>query len=216
MPRRSKNSHQEKLDRLPFSARLLREDPMRAGDRCEMEEAAGRIAGPTGWYATAGRQGRAFCKLIHFATLYEAEEMQQWLDSTDIADRPMPKLGESREEKAASDREVIDWALSTGAGRRIVQAYRQAMADGDGHITGMLAAIDAAKAAGRRSDGLVPAVELIIRWAQQNHAEWFYRYRQAKPGEAPSPPPMPTEKGASFRRTGRPVEPPAPLHRPTF
>ena len=212
---RSTNSHREMVKRLPFVARLKRDDPLSPADQRELNEAADRIAGPTGWYSMAGRHKGAACKLILFATLGEAEEMQQWLDSSDIADRPMPKLGETKEERAATEREVMDWALSTGAGRRIVQAYRQALADGEGHITGMLAAIAVAEAVGRKSDGLVPAVDHIIRWAQTNHAEWFYRYREAYHlTEAPAQA-TPAEKVSRLRRA-EPVEPEQPRWRPVF
>lgn len=90
MVHRSKNSHREKLDRLPFFARLRREEPMYAADGRELDQAADRIAGPTGWYAIAGRLKEADCKLIHFATQYEAEEMQRWIDESGIENRPAP------------------------------------------------------------------------------------------------------------------------------
>lgn len=90
MVHRSTNSHQEKLKRLPFFARLCREDPMHPADRRELEQAAGRIAGPTGWYAIAGRRKDADCTLLHFATQFEAEEMQRWIDESGIEKRPAP------------------------------------------------------------------------------------------------------------------------------
>ena len=61
---RSKNSHREQLDRLPFFARLRRVDPIRSVDQIELKQVADRIAGPTGWYATAGSGKEADYKLI--------------------------------------------------------------------------------------------------------------------------------------------------------
>ena len=216
MVHRSANGHREKIKRLPFIARLRRDEPLRPADQIELNEAADRIAGPTGWYSMAGYHGKADCKLIRFATLGEAEEMQRWLDRSGIAERPMPKLGETKEEKAAAAREVIDWALSTGAGRRIVQAYRRELAAGEGHISGMLAAYAAATAAGLNSDGLVPAVEFIIRWAQDNHAEWFYRFQKPdRPAESPAAPAKQTHKMIMLERS-RWTEPDPPSWRPVF
>ena len=56
--------------------------------------------------------------------------MQYWIDRSDIAHRPMPKLGETAEEKAARKREPLAWGLETGAVRSVVQAYRVALAAG--------------------------------------------------------------------------------------
>lgn len=79
------------IKRLPFVARLKREEPMRSADRREFEEAANRIAGPTGWYAMSGwRPADRDCKLIGFATPLEAEEMQRWIDQSGIERRPPP------------------------------------------------------------------------------------------------------------------------------
>ena len=54
--------------------------------------------------------------------------MQYWIDRSDIAHRPMPKLGETAEEKATRKREPLAWGLETGAVRSVVQAYRVALA----------------------------------------------------------------------------------------
>lgn len=91
MARRSTNSHAEKVKRLPLVARLRREPPFSSADERELEEAADRIAGPTGWYATAGHRGEACARLYRFATPGEAEDMQRWIDSSGIEHRPPPK-----------------------------------------------------------------------------------------------------------------------------
>lgn len=89
---RSKNSHREKVDRLPYFARLRREDPFRSVDDREWKEAADRIAGATGWYATAGWAAEDVgCRLIRFATPAEAEDMQRWIDESGIERRPAPE-----------------------------------------------------------------------------------------------------------------------------
>lgn len=77
MGRRSTNSHAEKINRLPFFARLRREPPFSTSDSCELERAADRIAGPTGWYATAPRYPETGGRFYRFATPSEAEEMQR-------------------------------------------------------------------------------------------------------------------------------------------
>lgn len=60
-----------------------------ADDR-EWRREADRIAGPTGWYARAGRFADADCRLIHFATPSEAQEMQRWIEESGIEKRPPP------------------------------------------------------------------------------------------------------------------------------
>ena len=91
MARRSTNSHAEKINRLPFFARLRREPPFSSADERELQEAADRIAGPTGWYATAGFRPESCGRLYRFATVGEAEDMQNWIDRSGIEDRPPPK-----------------------------------------------------------------------------------------------------------------------------
>lgn len=64
---------------------------MRSADEREWTEAADRIAGPTGWYATAGWAAEDVgSRLIRFATASEAEDMQRWIDQSGIERRPVP------------------------------------------------------------------------------------------------------------------------------
>lgn len=91
MARRSTNSHAEKMNRLPFFARLRREPPFSTADSRELEQAADRISGPTGWYAMAARHPETGARLYRFATPGEAEAMQRWIDASGIEDRPPPE-----------------------------------------------------------------------------------------------------------------------------
>ena len=90
MVRRSSNTHQDKVRALPFVARLKREEPFRLADDRELEEAAGRIAGPTGWYSHQGGRGEWEVKYIRFGTPAEAETMQRWIARSGIEHRPAP------------------------------------------------------------------------------------------------------------------------------
>lgn len=90
MVHRSRNSHDERVRALPFFARMKREEPFGSADAAEWQAAADRIAGPTGWYATAGWRKHHGYKLIHFATPSEADEMQRWIETSGIETRPAP------------------------------------------------------------------------------------------------------------------------------
>jgi hypothetical protein len=92
MARRSTNSHAEKVKRLPFVARLRREPPFSSADEHELKEAADRIAGPTGWYPTAAFRPDAGGRVYRFATAEQADDMQHWIDTSGIKDRPPPKI----------------------------------------------------------------------------------------------------------------------------
>ena len=89
MARRSTNSHAAKIKRLPFFARLRREPPFSTADSLQLEQAADRLAGPTGWYAMAARYPET--GVYRFATPGEAEAMQRWIDESGIEDRPPPE-----------------------------------------------------------------------------------------------------------------------------
>ena len=90
MPRRSTNGHQEKINQLPFFARLRREEPFRPADDRELREAAERIAGPTGWYSHQGGRGEWEVKYFRFGTPAEAAAMQRWIAESGIERRPAP------------------------------------------------------------------------------------------------------------------------------
>ena len=87
---RSLNSHQLRLRELPYFARLRRDEPFRSADDAEWKGTADRIAGPAGWYAVAGTRADWDCKLSHFGTAAEAEEIQRWIAESRIETRPAP------------------------------------------------------------------------------------------------------------------------------
>lgn len=211
MARRSTNSHNTMLKALPFFARLRREEPFRSADDREWNEAAERIAGPTGWYSSAGWREHAGCKLIHFATPAEADAMQSWIAESGIEARPPPEKP-SKAVGEAADRALIEWAISSGAGRAIVQAYRRAIYAGGGSISGLCAAYKVAEEVGCPKDGLNPKVERIIDWANTTYPEWFARCR---PPEEPKPTARSTAAVVSPQRSA-PEDPQPPRWRPTF
>jgi hypothetical protein len=69
---------------------LKREEPFRSSDEAEWQAAVDRIAGPKGWYATAGVRGDWDRKLIRFASQAEADMMQGWIAESGIESRPAP------------------------------------------------------------------------------------------------------------------------------
>jgi hypothetical protein len=91
MVHRSKNSHQLKVDALPFVARLRREPPFSTADERELKDAASDIAGPTGWYSMAAFRPDAGGRVYRFVTPGQADDMQQRINSSGIEDRPPPK-----------------------------------------------------------------------------------------------------------------------------
>lgn len=91
MVHRSKNSHQLKVDALPFVARLRREPPFSSADERELKDAANDIAGPNGWYSMAAFRPDSGGRQYRFATAGQAADMQKWIDASGIEDRPPPK-----------------------------------------------------------------------------------------------------------------------------
>lgn len=156
-------------------AKIKREDPFRTADREEINAACRRIAAAGTWDSRAGWGPDSGHFLFYFQSWAKARAMQHWIDRSRIASRPMPKLGPSKEEKAAKERELMEWALGSGAAREIVQAYRRCIFGGGAHVSALCEAYRVAADLGCVRDGLNDAVEHIIEWARQNHAEWFYR-----------------------------------------
>jgi hypothetical protein len=92
MARRSTNSHAARVKALPHTARLHRVELFRAADEAELKDAADRIARPGGWEAVASwAPADVDFKLIHFATMTEAEAMQRWIAESGIETRPAPE-----------------------------------------------------------------------------------------------------------------------------
>jgi hypothetical protein len=138
--------------RLPYVAKIKRDDPFRPEDERETEAMCKRIAAAGEYMALAGWREDAGYRVFHFATWAKALAMQHWIDRSGIARRPMPKLGETAEERAAQKREALAWALETGAVHDIVGAYRQARERGESDLMAFNAAADAALALGRPLD----------------------------------------------------------------
>lgn len=213
--RKGEDTSAMKQRRMPFVAKIKREDQWHSADSAEIHAMCKRIAASAEFCSFAGwaREDVGF-KVIHFTTWAKARAMQHWIDRSGIAHRPVPKTGQTREELEAEKREAIEWALATGAGRRIAQAYRQKAATGAGHISAMCAAYDVAKAAGCKISGLNQAVESILQWVRDNHGGWFNRCYEVAAANEP-PPPKPPAKVLPYKRPD-PPEPAPPRWRPMF
>jgi len=88
--------------------------------------------------------------------------MQHWIDRSGIAHRPMPKLGETAEEREERQREALAWGLETGAVHAVVQAYRLARDRGESELTAFNAAADAVLALGRPLDKINDTARVLI------------------------------------------------------
>jgi hypothetical protein len=120
-----------------------------------------RIAAGGEFMALAGWREDAGYRVFHFATGAKARAMQHWIDRSGIAHRPMPKLGETTEEKAARRLEALAWGLETGAVRTVLLAYRQARERGESELT----AFNAAAVLGRPLDKINETSRVLIDWA---------------------------------------------------
>jgi len=124
MARRSTNSQAEKMNRLPFFARLLREPPFSSADERELEQAANCFAGPTGWYATAPRYPDTGGRFYRFATSSEAEAMQSGSMS------PASKIDRPQEcGRAQGSRSDGDWPMAPSALHRLQQVRDSGFSD---------------------------------------------------------------------------------------
>src|SRR5262247_1539056 len=150
--RRGEDSIASKKRRMPYVAKIKRDDPFCPDDEREIEAMCKRIAAAGQYMALAGWREDAGYRVFHFPTWAKARAMQHWIDRSGIAGRPMPKLGETAEERAEQQREALAWGLSTGAARAVVQAYRQAQQRGESELTAFNSAADAALAHGRALD----------------------------------------------------------------
>ena len=91
-PRRSTNSHADRVRALPHVARLHRAEPFRQAEEAEIAAAADRAAGPAGWCAVAGwAPADVDFRLYHCATAAEAEAMRCWIAESGIETRPAPE-----------------------------------------------------------------------------------------------------------------------------
>lgn len=171
--RRRSNPISAKRKGLPYVAKIKREDPFRPQDEREIEQACRRIAAAGDYLALAGWREEAGYRLFHFATWAKARAMQHWIDRSGIAQRPMPKLGLTAEEKAERDRQALAWGLESGAAREVLQSYRRARHRGDSKLTSFNAAAATAIALGRPRDECENTVRVLIAWAMAHHRDWF-------------------------------------------
>jgi len=93
MARREGNPLADIQRRLPCRAYINRDEPWRPADHEEIEAACRRIANGAEYLIWAGSRGLEFddCTVIGFNTSKKASEMQVWIDTSHIADRPAPQ-----------------------------------------------------------------------------------------------------------------------------
>ena len=154
-----------KRRRLPYVTKIKRGDPFRPEDEREIEAMCKRIDAAGEVLALAGWREDASYRVFHFATWAKARAMQHWIDRSGIAHRPMPKLGETPQEREERRREGLAWGLETGAVHYVVQTYRQARERGESELTAFNAAADAALALGRPLDKVNDTARVLLDWA---------------------------------------------------
>lgn len=176
--RKGEDTIAAKKRRMPFVAKIKREDPFRSDDSREIQAMCKRIAASSEFMSLAGWREDAGFVVLHFTTWAKARAMQHWIDRSGIAHRPMPKLGLTKDEIAESRREALAWGLETGAVRDVVQAYRRARHRGDSELTAFNQAADMAKALGRPTDKVQETAQVLIGWAIEHHRDWFYKFEQ--------------------------------------
>jgi hypothetical protein len=82
-------------------AKIKRDDPFCPKDEREIEAMCRRIAAAGEFMVLAGWREDAGFRVFHFPTWAKARAMQHWIDRSGTAGRPIPRLGETAEEKAA-------------------------------------------------------------------------------------------------------------------
>jgi hypothetical protein len=163
--RKGEDSIASKKRRMLYVAKIKRDDPFCPDDEREIQAMCRRIAAAGEFMVLAGWREDAGYRVFHFATWAKARAMQHWIDRSGIARRPMPKLGESAEERTERQREALAWGLETGAVNVVVQAYRKARDRGESELTAFNAAADAALAAGRQLHEINDTARVLIDWA---------------------------------------------------
>jgi hypothetical protein len=169
--RRGEDSIASRKRRMPYVAKIKRDDSLLPEDEREIEAMCRRIAAAGEFMALAGWRDDAGFRVFHFPTWAKARAMQHWIDRSGIVHRPMPKLGETPQEREERKREALTWGLKTGAVWAIVQAYRQARDRGESELTAFNAAADAALALSRPLDKINDTARVLIDWAAQHAGE---------------------------------------------
>jgi hypothetical protein len=200
-----------KRRRMPFTAKIKREEPFCSADQREIYAMCRRIAGAAEHCSSAGWREESGYLLYHFTTWAKARAMQHWIDRSGIAHRPMPKLGPTPEEVAERKRQALAWGLAAGAVRDIVQAYWRTRHAGDQDLTSFNAACAICLALGRPNGEVQNTVGVLLEWARENHREWFYRF---EPPAAPARERL--HPAQSEARPALDAKPPPPRHSPIF
>lgn len=79
-----------KRRRMPYVAKIKRDDPFRSTDAREVDAMVRRIAAAGEHFSIAGSREDAGFLLYHFTTWAKARAMQHYIDRSGIARRPMP------------------------------------------------------------------------------------------------------------------------------
>ena len=90
MRRKGGDTFAMKRRRMPYVAKLKRDDRFRLADKCEIEAMVKRIAAAGEHFAIVGWREDAGFLLFHFPTWAKARAMQHWIDRSGIAHQPMP------------------------------------------------------------------------------------------------------------------------------
>ena len=189
--RKGEDTIAAKRRRMPYVAKIRREDPFRPEDAREVESACRRIAAASEFMVLAGWREDSGYRVYHFTTWAKARAMQHWIDRSGIANRPMPKLGLTAEEIAEAKRLALEWGMRTGAVRDVVQAYRRARYSGDAELTSFNAACAVAMSLGRPGEEVENTVRTLLEWARATYPHWFSRCEPAAEAKARSPAPQP-------------------------
>ena len=80
-----------KRRRMPYVAKIKRDDPFGVPNRREIDAMVKRIAAAGEHFSIAGWREEAGFLLFHFPTWAKARAMQHWIDRSGIAQRPMPR-----------------------------------------------------------------------------------------------------------------------------
>src|SRR5689334_23298182 len=88
--RKGEDTFSMKRRRMPYVAKIKREDPFRSADSREIEAMVKRIAAAGETFSIAGWREEYGYRLFYFETWAKARAMQHWIDRTGIAHRPPP------------------------------------------------------------------------------------------------------------------------------
>jgi len=90
MRRKGEDTFSMKRRRMPYVAKIKRQDPFRPADSREIEAMVKRIAAAGETFSIAGWREDAGFLLFHVPTWAKARALQHWIDRSGIAQRPMP------------------------------------------------------------------------------------------------------------------------------